>query len=898
MVARLDVRAAHEVDPPRVDDDELRALAQALLHPRREDRVAVGRVGTDDHDDVGVLDRREVLRPGGRPERRLEAVAGRRVADPGAGVDVVRAEGRSHHLLDEVDLLVRAARRGDAADGGRAVLRGDRLEAARRVGDGLVPADLTPRLVDRVADHRVQDAILVIGVPPREAALDARVPLVRASALVRDHVHDRVALHLGLERAPDTAVRAGRQDASVRWSELDEGLLLEGVGRAGLHAGAAAHALGLEERLVLAGRDARIEAATGDRQGERALDLVARPNAARTDDALGRIEGEVRVADVLGRVLVAGRGLAVAGLGHPDDRGHVVQLARPVARAGQAVLRVVAEVQLHDAGAKAIELLALGLDRHPVAARRRARRRRAASPVDLDQAQAARAECAERIRGAELGDVDAGRGRGAHDRGALGDGDLAPIHLDADRRGSRLGRCPEVLLPDERHAWPPVAGAARWPLEVLAEVSHSAPNGHRREAAHRAQRAVGHDLAEVLEEGQVRVAVLTADDPIDDLDATHGAHATGRALAARLLGAELHREPRLLRHVDGVVEHDEAAVADHRPGFDEGLVVHRQIELGRGEIRPEGTADLDRADRSAGAGPATEVLDERPEGQTERHLDDAAVGDVAAQLEDLGPARPAETERLVRLGAVGDDVRHGGQRQDVVHDRRLAEQSFDRGERRLRADLPALALEALEHRGLFATDVGARAHPDLQVEAQVRAKDAGAEPAIALGRQDRGAHRLDGGRVLGADVDEALARADGVRGDDHALDEEERIALHEHPVRVRPRVALVRVAADELQVTGRVEDGLPLDAGREPGATSSAQPGGRDLGHEVGRGHRERSFEGDEPAIRPMIRHRQRVDDPDAGEHPALLPGEPWDLIGGAVAEGVVAAGQEAGIEQ
>ena len=42
MVIGLDVRRADQVDPARVDDDELGALAKPLLHPRGEHRVTVG----------------------------------------------------------------------------------------------------------------------------------------------------------------------------------------------------------------------------------------------------------------------------------------------------------------------------------------------------------------------------------------------------------------------------------------------------------------------------------------------------------------------------------------------------------------------------------------------------------------------------------------------------------------------------------------------------------------------------------------------------------------------------------------------------------------------------------------------------------------------------------------
>ena len=54
--------------------------------------MTVGRVGADDHDDVGLLDAVEILRAGGRAECRLQAIAGRRMADAGASVDIVVAE--------------------------------------------------------------------------------------------------------------------------------------------------------------------------------------------------------------------------------------------------------------------------------------------------------------------------------------------------------------------------------------------------------------------------------------------------------------------------------------------------------------------------------------------------------------------------------------------------------------------------------------------------------------------------------------------------------------------------------------------------------------------------------------------------------------------------------------
>ena len=78
--------------------------------------MGVGRIGADDHHDVGLLDRVEILRAGRGAEGRAQAVAGRRMADAGAGIDIVVAEAGADQLLHQKGLFIGAARRGDAAD--------------------------------------------------------------------------------------------------------------------------------------------------------------------------------------------------------------------------------------------------------------------------------------------------------------------------------------------------------------------------------------------------------------------------------------------------------------------------------------------------------------------------------------------------------------------------------------------------------------------------------------------------------------------------------------------------------------------------------------------------------------------------------------------------------------
>src|SRR5205085_2895562 len=102
---------------------------------------------------------------------------------------------------------------------------------------------------------------------------------------------------LGLEAAADAAVGAGGDDGTLRLAVLDDRVLGQGGGRAGLDAGAAGDALGLHEQHV-AGGDFRLEATTLNGEGEGALYLFTGAHAARANDALGRVEREVRVAFV------------------------------------------------------------------------------------------------------------------------------------------------------------------------------------------------------------------------------------------------------------------------------------------------------------------------------------------------------------------------------------------------------------------------------------------------------------------------------------------------------------------------------------------------------------------------------------------------------------------------
>ena len=109
MVGSFHVRRADQPDRAWINDDEFRSLTQASFHSRGEHRVRVGGIRTDDHDDVRVGYRREVLSSGTCSERLLQAVPRGRVAHARTGIHIVGTEGGSDHLLDDVHLFVRAA---------------------------------------------------------------------------------------------------------------------------------------------------------------------------------------------------------------------------------------------------------------------------------------------------------------------------------------------------------------------------------------------------------------------------------------------------------------------------------------------------------------------------------------------------------------------------------------------------------------------------------------------------------------------------------------------------------------------------------------------------------------------------------------------------------------------
>ncbi len=152
--------------------------------------------------------------------------------------------------------------------------------------------------------------------------------------------------------------------------------------------------------------------------------------------------------------------------------------------------------------------------------------------------------------------------------------------------------------------------------------------------------------------------------------------------------------------------------------------------------------------------------------------------------------------------------------------------------------------------------------------------------------------------ILGAKVDVSHGGTDGDAGDGHPLDQDVRVAFHDHAIGEGAGVALVGVADDVLLVGRGTEHRLPLDASGECSATTTAKAGGGHRIHDRRRGHSECVRETAISAIRDVVVERDGIGDADAREGEPLLPGEVRVLLSEAKGELVRLTLEEAGIEQ
>ena len=172
-------------------------------------------------------------------------------------------------------------------------------------------------------------------------------------------------------------------------TELIEGFFHQSRGGTCLNACAARHTLRIHEVLHLPGRYLGGKTAAVDGQRESSLGFFAGSDTPAADDALAGIEREVRIGGVLRPVEVIGAIVAVSHFAQSNSTRHILQFAVAVGRAGQAIERVVGDVELHHATADILQPLRLRLHHHARHHRGGAGGWRPGAALDLHQAQPA-----------------------------------------------------------------------------------------------------------------------------------------------------------------------------------------------------------------------------------------------------------------------------------------------------------------------------------------------------------------------------------------------------------------------------------------------------------------------------------------------------------------------------
>ena len=295
-----------------------------------------------------------------------------------------------------------------------------------------------------------------------------------------------------------------------------------------------------------------------------------------------------------------------------------------------------------------------------------------APALDLDEAEAARAEGGQGVGGTQLGHVDARDGRGPHDRGACGHLTLRPSISSSTvagpcpagvPRSCSLSNVMTGLLGSSTSLFDPAAarlGAILAPSRRIDAACSwrdrlgGAKSSGKCSSALRTGDGVRPPMAQSeastivsqrsSSSSKIGLSVGPGDDAVDHLDAAHGARVGTACICRRTPrrrtpsrngpGGSCRRCRRTPRHRRG-------RALPQRPRRPRSPWGGRTA---RGQVGAERTADLDGPHRSSASGAAADLFDELAEADAEGNLVDAAVLDVAGELEDLCAPRAPDPE--------------------------------------------------------------------------------------------------------------------------------------------------------------------------------------------------------------------------------------------------------------
>src|SRR5215211_5135091 len=369
------------------------------------------------------------------------------------------------------------------------------------------------------------------------------------------------------------------------------------------------------------------------------------------------------------------------------------------------------------------------------------------------------------------------------------------------------------------------AAAGHVLVELVAEELQGGDDRAGRPVAEGAEGAPEDRVADVLEGVHVLGPALARLQPAEDLAHPVGALPAGGALAAGLVGVELGEVQAGPDDADVLGEDHHRGRAEQAAGAGDALEVHRGVEVVGGQHRGRGPARGPGLEGPAVAQAAGRAHDDLAGRHAQGELEVARVDDVAGHAEQLGAGRLLRAHGAEPVDPLADDPGHGGDRLDVVDRRRGPIQALDGWEGRAQLGLAALALQRPQQGSLLTADVGPGAPVQDHVQVEPRAFDVAAEQPLVVGGVQGRLEPAARPAALAAQVDEGVAAADGIRGDDHALDQGVRVALEQLHVLEGAGLALVGVDHQVGRLAGPLGQEAPLHAGGEPGPAPTPQPG-------------------------------------------------------------------------
>ena len=198
----------------RIDDDELRAaLLLVAQNALKQDRMTPGRIGADQHDEIGAVEILIASRHDIGAEGALVSGDRRGHAEPRIGVDIGRADEALDELVGRVIILGQQLAGEIEGDSLRPMRVDHALKSSRDMAERFVPARATQFRAG--ADHRMQQSPFerqrflqgrAFGAQPSEIRRMLRVAGdCRAAAPVRRRQH----------AAADAAIRTGGRDGNA-----------------------------------------------------------------------------------------------------------------------------------------------------------------------------------------------------------------------------------------------------------------------------------------------------------------------------------------------------------------------------------------------------------------------------------------------------------------------------------------------------------------------------------------------------------------------------------------------------------------------------------------------------------------------------------------------------------